>query len=412
MTTTVRPLLPGGRRASADPQTFADGAPGVYRDRYARACAINDRLTRDYLIWAQVGDPLADVVVEELQPRGVPEINRLIRAGMDGDTKAFAEAPDSLRDLFAEIDDPPSWWDPSVAQAAARAFHAHSDLFIPALFVSTVQNATTTIARSFYATGRVNSLFGPRRIRQNTRHFIEIMMPGGLDRHGEGWRLSVRVRLVHAQIRRLILDSGRWDEATYGAPIHGAHLGVASANFSAGMLRHATQLGASMSEEEREGFMQTWRYASWLIGTPEPLLFDGDYRRTRELWRIAEALEPDPGHESRVIAGALLDALPKIAGREEGRESTTMRTNAGRVTRTLIGRRAADQLGLPKRLIPQNVAIMRARRRVLGLTHKISPTVAQAWRASAFTFLLDAALLDDLLYRLPDQLEAEKASPW
>ena len=396
----------------AVPSPFPRGAPEAYREGYPRASAINAQLAREYLAWSQVGDPVADVAIKELQPRGVAEINRLIRAGMDGDEKTFAEAPDPLRDLFAEIDEPPSWWDPGSTVAAASAFHAHSDLFIPALFVSTVQNASTLIARAFYATGRVNSMFGPRRIRQNTRHFIEIMMPGGMDRHAEGWRLSVRIRLVHAQIRRLILDAGDWDERLHGVPIHAAHVGVASANFSAGMLRHATSLGASLSPEEREGFMQVWRYASWLIGTPEPLLFDGDEQRTRELWRVAEAIEPDPGHESRVIARALLDALPRIARKETESEAGAMRAHAGRVTRALIGRKLADELGLPKRLVPQNVATLRFRRRIVGMTHALLPTVAESWRATAFTFLLDSALLDDLLYRLPDELDADKASPW
>jgi hypothetical protein len=158
--------------------------------------------------------------------------------------------------------------------------------------------------------------------------------------------------------------------------------------------------------------MQVWRYASWLIGTPEPLLFDADEQRTRELWRVAEAIEPDPGHESRVIAGALLDALPGIARKQTESEASAMRTHAGRVTRALIGRKLADELGLPKGLIPQNAQILRARRRIVGMAHTLLPTVAQSWRANAFTFLLDAALLDDLLYKLPDKLDADRASPW
>ena len=44
---------------------------------------------------------------------------------------------------------------------------------MPAFFVCTVHNAATLTARAFYATGRVLSDYGPRRIRQNTRHFID-----------------------------------------------------------------------------------------------------------------------------------------------------------------------------------------------------------------------------------------------
>lgn len=41
----------------------------------------------------------------------------------------------------------------------------------------TLQNAATLIAKAFYTTGRVTAGQGPRRIQQNTRHFIAIMPP-------------------------------------------------------------------------------------------------------------------------------------------------------------------------------------------------------------------------------------------
>ena len=59
------------------------------------------------------------------------------------------------------------------------------------------------------------------------------MLPDALKRQGDGWKLSVRIRLVHARVRRLIRTSGDWDEAVYGAPLSAAHLALASANFSA-----------------------------------------------------------------------------------------------------------------------------------------------------------------------------------
>ena len=163
-------------------------------------------------------------------------------------------------------------------------------------------------------TGRVKTTHGLRRIRQNTRHFIEIMLPGALERHGEGWKLSVRIRLVHAQVRRLLRATGNWDEAEFGVPLSAAHMALSSANFSATMLWQAERLGARPGAESRASFMQIWRYASWLIGSPEPLLFEGDESRTAELHRIATACEPPPGDESAVIANALVNAVPQVAG--------------------------------------------------------------------------------------------------
>lgn len=42
---------------------------------------------------------------------------------------------------------------------------------------------------------------------QNNRHMVEIFLPGGLYREGDGWKLSVRIRIIHAQMRYLLNQS-------------------------------------------------------------------------------------------------------------------------------------------------------------------------------------------------------------
>lgn len=386
--------------------------PQAYRSGYAKAAAIDPQLAARYMRYTVVDDPAADAAVESVSDLPPREVNRLIRAGMDLESEELARAPARFREFFEEAEQTPEWWDPAASRPGRRAFHDNSDLFISAFFVATVQNAATLIAKAFYATGRVNSRFGPRRIRQNTRHFIEIMMPGALDRLGEGWRLSVRIRLVHAQIRRLIRTEGNWDEAVYGVPLSAAHMGVASANFSATVLAQARKLGSRVDREARASFMQIWRYASWLIGTPEELLFDGDEVRTLEFFRIARICEPPPGEESRVISKALFDALPGIAGHSAPGEVKTMVRNAHRIARFLLGDELANQLHIPRLPNTGLIALLRGKRRVQRITHEISPTVASAWRGASFAFLLDAAVLDDLSYRIPDRLRTEDAAPW
>ena len=95
-----------------------------------------------------------------------------------------------------------------------------------------VRGFSTLIAKAFVRTGRLTD-YGVRRLRQNNRQMLEICMPGGLDRHGDGWKLTVRIRLVHAQMRRRLKESGEWDEAVWGTPLSAAHIGFGGAAFSA-----------------------------------------------------------------------------------------------------------------------------------------------------------------------------------
>lgn len=386
--------------------------PRIYLKGYKKASALNPELAAEYMRPTVIDDPLADAAIESLANLRTSEINRLIRAGMDRKPGAMAQAPRQLREFFEQVEMTPPWWDPAESRQGCRAFHDYSDLFIPSFFVATVQNAATLIAKAFYATGRVNSRFGPRRIRQNTRHFIEIMLPGALDRSGEGWRLSVRIRLVHAQIRWLIRTEGNWNEERYGVPLSSAHMAMASANFSASCLGFARKMGARLDREACASFMQIWRYASWLIGTPEVLLFAGDEAKTNELYRIARICEPSPSHESVAIAKALFEALPSIAGQSAPRDVRKMVSNAHRIARALLGHGLSDGLGIPRLHTAGLLTLLRSRRRVQRIVHGVAPSVADAWRGASLTFLLDAAVLDDLSYRIPDRLRNEEATPW
>ena len=104
---------------------------------------------------------------------------------------------------------------------------------------------------------------------QNNRHMMEIFLPGGLYRDGDGWKLSVRIRIVHARLRHLLSNSEEWNTEAWGAPISAAHLGYAISAFSARLLKHMKTLGATYNDEEYASFMAIWRYSGKLMGIPE-----------------------------------------------------------------------------------------------------------------------------------------------
>ena len=126
-------------------------------------------------------------------------------------------APQALRDFFIDMPpaDPP-WLDYEEFVPGIRAFHRNSDLILSGFAAGVlVDGFTTYIAKSFVLTGRVMDQ-GIRRLRQNNRHFLDIFYPGGLARNGDGWKLTVRIRLIHAQIRRLLNTSEEWDNEAWG----------------------------------------------------------------------------------------------------------------------------------------------------------------------------------------------------
>ena len=209
-----------------------------------------------------------------------------------------------------------------------------------------IEGFTTNIAQSFFITGRVRDS-GMRRLGQTNRHMMEIFLPGGLYRYGDGWKLSVRIRIVHARIRRLLNNSEEWNSEVLGVPISAAHLGYAISAFSARLLKHMKTLGAEYSDEEYESFMAVWRYSGHLMGIPENILFQ-DAEEALRLYDIALMYEPDPKVESIAMAHSLVNAAPLIAGMTEPDARRSLSRYVYRISRSLIGNDVAESLMYPQ----------------------------------------------------------------
>ena len=173
--------------------------PSAYTEGYAKARRIDRETADNYLRHTLIGDPVVDAVVEELASLDPEEAARLIRAGMDQEEEILRSAPQALRAFFLDSPPPdPPWLDHDAFGAGIRAFHANA-VAILAAFVTGVliDGFCTLISKSFVRTGRVLDR-GVRRLRQNNRHMVELFFPSGLRREGDGWKLSVRIRFIHA----------------------------------------------------------------------------------------------------------------------------------------------------------------------------------------------------------------------
>ncbi|MCY3773808.1 MAG: hypothetical protein OXG98_17510 [Gemmatimonadetes bacterium] len=176
-----------------------------------------------------VGDPLADAAVESLADLNEDTSQSFVRAGMDNEEQTLSRAPQPLIDFFKAVEPVPAWFDSQQVYAGCRGFHANSDVLALTFVVgSGVQGFSTVIAKSFFATGRMTD-FGIRRTQQNLRHLMEILMPHALDRDGDGRKLTLRIRLIHAQVRKQLREWDGWDETADGVPINASHVVLATA---------------------------------------------------------------------------------------------------------------------------------------------------------------------------------------
>ena len=388
--------------------------PSDYISGYPDACAIDAQMASSYVAHTLLGDPAADELVARLASRRPEDSARLVGAAMnDPNDPALRAAPSLLRDFFHAMEVTPAWLDQAEFMPGIRMFHRNSRLVLAAMVGGAlVEGFTTNISKSFFMTGRLRSQ-GLRRLQQNNRHMMEIFLPGGLERFGDGWKLSVRIRLIHAQVRMLLRDAGEWDSGAWGVPISAAHLGFALSAFSARLLKHLKSLGGVFDDHERSSFMQVWRYAGYLMGIPESILFSTEADALK-LFEVGTACEPPAGLESVAMSHCLVNSAPIFVGNTEPEERRKLAQYVYLVSRSLIGKSLADQLRYPPASSFGVLPWFRLQTRYHRVMARWFPRLAVHTNLTDFIGLMEVSAYDEegINYTLPQHAYAEQSGKW
>ena len=383
--------------------------PSAYEPGYRKARLADPSAADNYVRHTLIGDPRLDPVMEEIADLSPPQLHRFLHAGIEDQKDKLRQAPKVLRDFFAEIEQVPDWFDYSACNAGIRAFYNNAN-FVLVAFVAGVliEGFSSLIATSFNITSRTVTGPGDRRLRQNNRQLMEIFVPGGLERYGDGWKLSVRVRFVHARIRSLLAKADPWDAEAWGKPLSAAHLGYAICVFSIRLVEQAVSVGAKFSEEEVASFLALWRYTGHLMGIPDSVLYV-DEAHARKIIRTTLLCEPPPGRHSIEMAQAFVNNVPKVAGIDDPKEAKAVRGLVFRLSRALIGNDLADALQFPK---SNRIGTLYYFRMKQVVTRMIKGEKSS--HLADFLQLLDVSQydLEGMSYEMPDHYHTSKQRPW
>ena len=383
--------------------------PSAYIEGYKKARLWDQVRADNYIRHTTIGDPVLDPVLDELASLPPDDFHRFIEAGIEQKEEELRRAPQALRDFFNNFEDPP-WFNYEAFRPGIRAFNVNVDLMLVAFVTGVlVEGFSTLIAKSFNITKRVAST--SRRLQQNNRQLMEIFYPGGLRRDGDGWKLSTRVRFVHARIRSLLAKSDDWNHEAWGTPLSAAHLGFAISVFSKRLLDYSALVGARFIEEEKESVLAVWRYAGYLMGIPETILYP-DGAEADRIYRIGYMCEPPPDADSVTMANALIQSIPGVAGITDPVEKQKVITLAYRLSRALLGSTLADQFQYPKLSTMGALFLFRNKQHMQRVFKRWFKKVGI--RSENFSQLLQISVYDEggLSYKMPDHVHASKSSFW
>ncbi len=289
-------------------------------------------------------DPLADEAVAALSVEGV-SAHALVDRAIDGDRNV----PAAVRALVDAAATFPVWADEQrLNRAGALLFRAG----VP----GGIALGAKSLLSGYCAPGGNKPLIWSgrlmtgvsRRLAETAKFVCAVAAPDGLRPGEEGFRITLRVRLIHAQVRRLIHDRGGWQRDAWGEPINQHDMLGTILLFAHAWLDGVEALGIQVTAPEAEDYVHLWRVAGHIIGV-EPELLPATRSEGQRLAGIIAMTQDEPDDDARRLVKAFLSHPidERAPARERRAVERRMQAYAGAV-RGLLGDELADQLALPK----------------------------------------------------------------
>jgi ER-bound oxygenase mpaB/B'/Rubber oxygenase, catalytic domain len=299
----------------------------------------DERWTNEFLdAMREQCDAPADEAVRSLFSQGmVGSANELMKQLVAHETVTAEQLPAPLRGYFEQSAKLPSWADKELIREGQAVFSRCGPLSVVALVCASLPTcyAGAEGVQVLHLTARLQT-DTQRRIVETAQMVVDVMSPGGLEHDGWGIRDAQKVRLMHAAVRHLIRQSGRWNPE-WGQPINQEDMAGTLVTFSVVTIRSLVKLGYTLSAREAQAYYHAWRVVGYVMGVDERLLpesFEEGERLTDAIFQRVFRACP----EGQAMTKALIELLEHIIPGNlfDGLSSTLIRYLVGDETAELI----------------------------------------------------------------------------
>ena len=273
---TALPELYGDVDFRVTPERFTDDPAASVAPRLTRTVLDADKvaLVRAYTM---LGDRVADAYAALMPRYGFRPLVAMLTKACDEGVGAVADAPPQLAAFIADMERVPDWLDMDLVREGQRLDrNAAANLgpfAIRGAFIATFMNKYAALPMAL--TGALSNDTAARRVNETATFFTTTLLPGSLERHGEGFKAAAMVRLMHSMVRfNALKRSDRWDVGVYGIPIPQVDQMPAGLIPIFLMSYKIVARGRKVFTPEERARVELARYRCFLLGLPEDLLAD------------------------------------------------------------------------------------------------------------------------------------------
>src|SRR5688572_24626014 len=327
-----------------------------------------------------VADPEGDAAVAAIlgpwtaSPEGTAarlkrtdELNAVIRGWQDNEDVASWRAASvrdpalgkPLEEFLATVRVMPDWAEPERIARAETLFMDYGALSVTMLFCASLPECYVVpdLAAVLHATGQLEDR-AEHRIRTTGAMIFPVMMKGGLTTDaGSGVAQILKVRLIHAMVRNLILRESPeaiatrvhaaspeekaaflpalapiqpkdtmscalhvhgWDFTERALPNNQEELAYTLLTFSYVFLRGMRRLGIAFTPEQERDYLHAWNVAGHFLGIRREVMVDtmeeaaAFFARMQARGRAEAVRRHDPCESRKHLAAALMDAMKTV----------------------------------------------------------------------------------------------------
>jgi hypothetical protein len=334
-------------------------------------------------------DPLADATIARILGPGHPGgpdaatialLNaEIARWQLNGDLDGWRASPGLPAEMAAALEEYvekarvlPDWADPAAIERAEVLFMDMSMASCTLLFCASLPQCymLPDLAAVLHAAGQLEQ-HTDYRVRATAAMIFPVMMHGGLtDPSGGGVAQAIKVRLIHAMVRYLVLRGDvadalvaprrlprllskggtmyqvlyahGWDVDRLGLPCNQVELAYTLLTFNYVFLHGLRRLGLGLDAADESAYMHAWNVLGHVIGVERGLMSDTVPDAARMFAAIqagarGQERQPDPRPG---LAGALVATLQRYIPLRLLKPFPVL------LTRYLVGKDAARDLGL------------------------------------------------------------------
>jgi hypothetical protein len=299
------------------------------------------------------GDPLADALAGWMAQQGMSMAMPLFEQALTQGITTLPNAPGPLREFFAAVTARPAWIDEALMTQGARTCHRAGVAGLYALRDLSLMGGyqASVINQTLLRTGDLTR-GTQRRLAETTLWWLNCTAVGGMTRQGAGFQGTLRVRVIHALVRRRLLATPTWSVLALGVPINQVDMQATYLAFSVLFLLGQRALGVPVGAADAHAVMHLWRVIGWAMGVEERWLSQSEADGRVALYQNLLSQAP-PDASSAQLGRALMDEpLHRPDARFASLRQRFERARHLSLDRYFLGRAGMQALGMPDDVLP------------------------------------------------------------